>query len=315
MINSPVLRIGTRQSSLAMAQSTWVANQLESQSECRVELVKITTSGDEHAAPTASPVATGIFTREIQRALLDRRVDIAVHSLKDLPTETVAGLELAAVPPRAAVADILVTRDGLTLNQLPDEATIGTSSLRRGAQLLHLRPDLQVREIRGNIDTRLRKLDQGDYDAIVLAQAGLDRQGITDHLHVSFTPDDMLPAPAQGALGLEVRQGDASTRSFVDRLNDSQTQQAVTAERAMLSALHGGCRAPVAAFSFLTPRGDLELTGAVISLDGRHKLVARSVGDTQRPSELGLSVAAQLVEQGAHELIAAARDVGDSSAE
>jgi len=306
MAGDQCLRIGTRQSALAIAQSSWVASELQLR-HIDVELVKLTTSGDEHVRSPKSPVGTGVYTREIQQALLDGAIDLAVHSLKDLPTEIVPGLSLAAVPRRATVEDILITLQESTLDQLPSGSRIGTSSLRRSAQILHLRRDVRVEPIRGNVDTRLRKLDQGDYDAIVLARAGLERLGLLERIHCLFPTDQLLPAPGQGALGLEIRKDDDATAELLSILDHVPTRHCVTAERSMLSELHGGCRAPVAGWAHAVSATELELAGAVISIDGQRKLVASSVDLATSSVELGRSVAALLADQGAHGLIEESR--------
>ena len=208
------LRIGTRASPLAQWQTNWVAAELR-QHGLSVELVNITTSGDEQQTAAGPIAGTGVFTKEIQRELLAGRIDLAVHSLKDLPTDTVPGLVLAAVPERAAVADVLVSDRFDSIESLPPGAVVGTGSLRRRAQLLHHRNDLEMRDIRGNVDTRLRKLREGHYEAIILAQAGLNRLDFTDRITQVLPLDMMLPAVGQGALGIECRDDDATTRAVL----------------------------------------------------------------------------------------------------
>ena len=224
--NKP-LRIGTRGSKLARWQADWVAAEL-SRLGTSVEIVEISTQGDrEQAGPLSSLGGEGVFTKEIQRALLANEVDLAVHSLKDLPTEPVAGLVLGAVPTRASTADALVSNAFASLDELPQGARIGTGSPRRQAQLLHRRPDLQVLGIRGNVDTRLRKLDDGEYNAIILAEAGLQRLGLADRIAQSLTPDIMLPAVGQGALGIECRDDDPITKTALQNLDDQASRFAV----------------------------------------------------------------------------------------
>ena len=270
-----------------------------------VELTPIATSGDRHRGPVQD-IGQGVFTKELQRALLENRIDLAVHSLKDLPTDTPAELILAAVPQRAPCGDVLVSPEWKILDRLPTGATVGTSSMRRRSQLSHIRPDLQMKDIRGNIDTRLRKLDQGEYQALVLAEAGLTRlgfaAGITEVLPMSI----MLPAVGQGALALETRRDDSTTRAAVAPLDHPATHQAVLAERAMLSALHGGCLAPIAAWGRLE-NGRLTLTGRALSPDGRRKIEVTEDADSQDSVDLGRRVAEQLLERGAGELISLAR--------
>ena len=298
------LRLGTRGSALARWQADWVAEEL-SRRGVEVERVPISTSGDRQQGPISTLGGTGLFTKEIQRALLDRRIDLAVHSLKDLPTEEVPGLCLAAVPRRAPVWDVLVSRDGLTLDQLPRGATLGTSSLRRQAQLRHARPDLQPREIRGNVDTRLRKLREGQYEALVLAQAGLVRLGLQAQITQVFAAAILLPAVGQGALGLETRVDDRPARQAVEQLNDAESFQAVIAERAMLAALRGGCLAPIAAWGRIDS-ARLVLTGRVLSADGAEQREV-TLDSPPAAAALGQAVAQRLLEQGAGQLIAVAR--------
>lgn len=241
--------------------------------------------------------------------MLAGRVDLAVHSLKDLPTDVAAGLCLAAVPQRASVADALLSDKYRTLDQLPPGATVGTGSLRRRAQLLHARPDLQIRDIRGNVDTRLRKLHGGQVDAVVLAEAGLERLGLADQIAQRLPPAIMLPAVGQGALALEVRRDDRRTRQLVQALDHPASHAAVAAERAMLAALHGGCLAPVAAWGrFDQDRPDLLiLTGRVLSPDGLQKIEATRSAPPAEAEQLGLRVADDLLAQGAAALIESAR--------
>jgi hydroxymethylbilane synthase len=299
------LRIGTRGSPLARWQAEWVAAQLQ-QLGFEIELVPIVTAGDRQQAPLDTVGGRGLFTKEIQRALLEGQIDLAVHSLKDLPTDEIPGLSLAAVPPRASIHDVLVCSRYASLEALPAGATVGTGSLRRRAQLLHVRPDLEMQDIRGNVDTRLRKLQQGDFDAVVLAEAGLQRLGLAQHIAEVLPTDIMLPAVGQGALGLESRADDTAVRQTVAPLNHAETHAAVRAERAMLAALEGGCLAPIAAWG---RREDdrLWLTGRVVGADGRQRLEATSSTAAGDAVELGRDVAAALLAQGAGKLVQAAR--------
>ena len=272
-----------------------------------IELIHITTSGDQQQAAGGPVKGTGIFTKEIQRELLDGRIDLAVHSLKDLPTEVVPGLALTAVPERAPVADALVSVRFDSLDFLPPGAVVGTGSLRRRAQLLNHRDDLEMREIRGNVDTRLRKLREGQYEAIILAQAGLDRLGLTQHITHILPLGLMLPAVGQGALGIEARADDAAARAALACLDHLPTHAAVKAERAMLAALHGGCMAPIAAWGRFDG-GQLLLTGRVLDPAGTRKLEAELPGTAEEAETLGRSVADVLLQQGAAELIAECRN-------
>src|SRR2546423_9836412 len=246
--------IGSRGSKLALWQANWVQAQLTAlrpEANVRIEIFK--TSGDVmRDVPLAVSGGKGAFTKELEEALLDRRIDIAVHSLKDLPTILPDGLVISAITERADPHDALVLRadasqTDATLRSLPEGAIVGTSSLRRQAQLRFLRPDVQIRDVRGNVDTRLRKLDEGQYDALILASAGLRRLGFAARISASVSPDVMLPAVGQGALGIETRAADADTNTLIELLDDAPTRAACTAERALLRALGGGCQVPIAA--------------------------------------------------------------------
>lgn len=309
------LRIGTRASKLARWQSDWVAAEL-TKLGAQVEIVEITTRGDvEQLGPVGSIGTQGVFTKEIQAAVLSGDVDLAVHSLKDLPTEQVPGLVLAATPPRENVADALVTNMAASLAELPAGARIGTGSLRRRAQILHLRPDLHVAGIRGNVDTRLRKLDNGEFDAIILAAAGLTRLGWAPRITEYLKPPQMLPAPGQGSLALECRADDLAAQAVVGRLNDPATRLGIVAERAVLAALHGGCSAPIAAWGRLDG-ALLQIDGLVASLDGREVVRSSLAVDVsledasaavRLAEEVGNAVADELRQLGAEEIILAAR--------
>jgi hydroxymethylbilane synthase len=282
-----------------------VAEQLRAQG-VEVELVLITTSGDRRFDTLATFGGQGIFTKEIQQALIDSHIDVAVHSLKDLPTDQPPELCLAAVPERAACGDVLVSPKFGTLDKLPQNATVGTSSHRRQAQLLNFRPDLEITEIRGNVDTRLKKVHAGDYDAIVLAEAGITRLGLTAEITQRLPFELILPAVGQGALAIETRQNDDAVRTTVAVLDHRPTHAAVLAERTMLAALRGGCLAPVAAWGRLED-SQLLLTGRVISLDGCIQLEAQSTATPSDPLALGRRVADDLLDQGAAEVIESAR--------
>jgi len=307
MPSSSSLRLGTRASALARWQAEWVGARLK-QLGVEVMLVPVTTRGDrDQRGAVAAIGGQGVFTKEIQHALLDDRIDLAVHSLKDLPTLPVAGLSLAAVPERAPPGDVLVGRQHATLDELPEGAVVGTGSLRRRAQMLHARPDLRMGDVRGNVDTRLRKLDAGDYDAVVLAEAGLQRLGLAERITQRLFPAILLPAVGQGALGLETRTDDEATRSVVGQLDHGPTHAAVVAERAMLAALEGGCLAPIAAWG--RAEGDrLALTGRVLHPNGTRKIEATLDGPLDDAPQLGHRIAEALTAQGAAELIRAARE-------
>lgn len=300
------IRIGTRASALARWQAEWVSAELERRGTS-AELIFIKTGGDGTTTPIAAAGEQGLFTKEIQRALLDSRVDLAVHSLKDLPTDAINGLTLAAVPQREATRDALISNHFQNLNELPQGARIGTGSRRRQSQLLHARPDLNVLDIRGNVDTRLKKLDDGEYDAIILAEAGLKRLGLGDRITQLLPIDVMLPAIGQGALGLETRADDEATIAAVRQFDHPDSHAAVIAERAMLATLRGGCLAPVGAHGRID-NATLHLDGVVLSVDGSQRIFAADSAVPTEAESLGGSVAKQLLEQGAASLIERARN-------
>lgn len=305
------LRLGTRASALARWQAEWVAARLEGLG-VEVELVPIATSGDrQQRGPIRTVGGQGIFTKEIQRALMDDRIDLAVHSLKDLPTLQPAGLCLAAVPERAPAGDVLVCPERASgqhgsLESLAERAVVGTGSLRRRSQLLHVRPDLRAKDIRGNVETRLRKLDAGNYDALVLAEAGLRRLGLAGRITQVLPYSVILPAVGQGALGLETRSDDRAARAASERLDHPPTHAAVLAERAMLATLQGGCLAAIAAWGRVEDQV-LVLSGRVLSPDGAQRIETTLSGDPAAAEQLGGQVAEELIAQGAAELIQAAR--------
>lgn len=309
MMSDAVLRVGTRASALARWQAEWVAAQLAQLGQA-TQLVPISTRGDrEQSGPIAAiSGGDGVFTKELQRALLADEIDVAVHSLKDLPTAPVEGLALAAVPARGPIGDLLVLRSGTSIDDLPPGAVVGTGSLRRRAQLLNRRADLQMADVRGNVDTRLRKLSEGQFDALCLAEAGLHRLGIAGLATYLMPREWMLPAVGQGALGIEIRSGDSTTLRAVIQLDDRATHASVLAERSFLSSVSGGCLAPVGAWGRLA--GDaqtLRLEAAVLSVDGQQRLVADRTAPIDAPTTLGRQVAEELLASGAGELLAEAR--------
>ncbi len=299
------LVIGTRGSKLAMWQAQWIEQRLEAlDTPTRIQIIK--TTGDKITDVALAKVGSktglkGVFTKEIEEALLDGRIDIAVHSLKDLPTEIDSRLAIAAIPERADPRDALV---GKKLDELEEGTRVGTSSLRRAAQLRRLRPDVQVEDIRGNVDTRLRKLDEGQYDAVLLSAAGLERLEWLDRAAEILEPSVMCPAIGQGALAVQVRAGDTATRKLVSSLNDPATQTAVAAERALLAALGGGCQVPLGGHARLN-EGRLTLSAIVVSPDGTESVASTVEGDANEPEALGRKAAANLRRQGASEIIAA----------
>ncbi len=299
------LIIGSRGSKLALTQAQLVKTALEALQPAlsvRIEIIK--TSGDGNTDPLALIGGKGVFTKELEDALLGQRVDLAVHSLKDLPTIVPLGLVLAAICKREDPRDALVLRQGQTasLRTLPPGATVGTSSPRRLAQLKHLRPDLVVDELRGNVDTRLRKLDEGQYDALVLACAGLRRIGLEARISAALPPGDMLPAVGQGALGVETRSDDADTLEIVAALDHKFTRLACMAERALLCSLGGGCQLPIAAYAVVREKR-IRLDGLVASRDGSRVVRDRVSGALDVAEELGALLGEQLLTQGAAELL------------
>ena len=293
-----MLVIGSRGSQLALWQANYIRDRLAARGmETRIEIVK--TTGDRILdSPLHQLGGKGLFTKEIEDALLEGRVDLAVHSMKDLPTELPIGLTIAAIPQRADPRDAMV---GGKLRDLKPGAVVGTSSLRRIAQLRRLRPDLDIRSIRGNVDTRIGKVEKGEYDAIVLAAAGLQRLGWGEIISEIFRPDVMCPAVAQGALAIETRTEGRGFDACV-ALDDPWTRLPVTAERAMLGGLGGGCQVPIGAFATLEDT-ELFLTGAVFSPDGARMIRYTATGDCTKPSELGRSVAGVLLERGAQAVL------------
>jgi hydroxymethylbilane synthase len=308
-VSRATLRIATRASRLALWQAQFVADRLHAiEPDLDVQLVHVTTTGDQVAsAPLAGLGGVGVFTREIQQAVLDQGADIAVHSLKDLPTVPVPGIQLAAVPLRASPWDALVmpresSQPCAELRDLPRAARIGTGSLRRRAQVLHVRPDLQFLDVRGNVDTRLRKLDEGSYDALILAEAGLDRLGLSERVSVRLMPPDVFPAVGQGALGLECRSEDQQTADLLAKLADIPTFAAVRAERQVLNRLCAGCHAPVGVAVTINANA-MSLEAVVLSRDGGQRLYSQRSGQLAQSLALGETVADDLLRQGAAPLI------------
>ncbi len=313
-----LIRLGTRQSALALWQAEFISDALRTLGH-QVHLVKITTSGDISTTPLGESGGQGVFTKEIQRALLDNRCDLAVHSLKDLPTEVIPELTLAAVPPREDTADCLLSK-GMHLADLPLGSSIGTGSPRRKASLLHVRPDLKVKDIRGNVDTRLRKLDESQYDAIILAFAGLNRLGLQARITQKFAMDEMLPAVGQAALGLETRSDDRLTIEAVTQLDDRTTHAAVIAERSLLRSMRAGCLAPLACNAAVHDQS-IQIWARVFSPDGKKRIEVKhsidhslEIAGLEHKKELyiladhlGREAANLLAEQGATELIDQAR--------
>jgi hydroxymethylbilane synthase len=304
-----LIRIGTRGSLLATTQAGTVRDALIARGHA-AELVIISTEGDRSSAPIAD-IGVGVFTAELREAIADGRVDAAVHSYKDLPTAQDPRFVVAAIPPREDPRDALVARDGLVLGELPTGSVIGTSSVRRAAQCKALGLGLEIRPLRGNLDTRLNRVSSGDLDAVVVARAGLARIGRLDVVTETLEPVQMLPAPAQGALAVECRAGDAELIELLAELDHADTRAAVTAERVLLAELEAGCSAPVGAIAEVVESIDedgnvfdeLSLRACVAALDGSDVIRASGIGTPERARELGLSVAAELFELGARELL------------
>jgi len=296
------LRIGTRASALAKTQSGTVAAAIADRLGCEVELVEITTEGDVTTAPLASLGGVGVFVSALREALLRDEIDVAVHSLKDLPTYSHEGIFLAAIPPREDPRDVVVARDGLTLGELPVGSRVGTGSVRRAAQLHALGMGLEVVDIRGNVDTRIRKVADGEYDAVILARAGLSRLGRLDEATEVLDPIQMLPAPGQGALAVECRADLVDTLAVLD---DPHTRAQVTAERAVLSTLEAGCSAPVGALAEIAESEDGEelwIRAVVLSADGALAVRKSLSGKPADAEAIGRRLATDMLEDGANEL-------------
>ena len=301
--------IGTRGSKLALWQAGWVRDQLTARGH-EVEIKVIKTAGDKLPNESLTQSGTkGLFIKEIEEALGAGAIDLAVHSLKDLPTEQPPGLRVAAVPSRADARDVLISSGARPLAALPSGSRVGTGSLRRQSQLRALRGDLEAVPVRGNVDTRLKKLERGEYDALILAAAGLKRLGLSERVTQYFTVSEMCPAVGQGALAIETRAGDERIVEAVMPLDDPSSRQAVRAERAMLRCLGGGCQAPIAAYASSADE-KLELLGVVAALDGSRIVRATTATPADDPESLGAIVARELLKQGAGEILRSATGSG-----
>lgn len=299
-----LIRIGTRGSPLAVWQAEWVRSRLLAlHPQYKAELVKIKTTGDKITdVPLARVGGKGLFVKEIETALLDGRIDLAVHSMKDMPAEIPLGLLIGAVPKRENPLDVLISRNGHAFEDLPKEARLGSSSLRRGAQVLHLRPDVTVHPLRGNLDTRIRKLETENLDAIIVAAAGVKRLGLEARITEYLPEQIMLPAIGQGALTIEMREDDESTRRLIAPLDHRETRLAVESERAFLRRLEGGCQVPIAA-SAKVIEDRLELTGLVAEVDGSVLLRESTTGPVNQHEKLGVELANHLLEKGGREIL------------
>jgi hydroxymethylbilane synthase len=300
-VNAATLRLGSRRSPMAIAQSRQVADMITERTGRQVEIVGVTTLGDVSRAQLTQIGGTGVFVSALREALLSGEVDLAVHSLKDLPTGPAAGIVLAAVPPRDDPRDALVARDGAKLADLPAGARIGTGSPRRAAQLLGLRADLRCVPIRGNANTRVGKVEDGELDGVVLACAGLVRIGFVSAITQVFEPEEILPAPGQGALAVECRADERELAALLEAVTDQASMAAVTAERSLLEALEAGCSAPVGAYA--AGLEHLQMRAAVMSTDGSRVLRARGAGPGADAGQLGRALAAELLQSGAGDLI------------
>lgn len=304
------LRIGTRGSQLALWQAHWVKSELEKEHKgLTVELEIIKTTGDKITdVPLAQVGGKGLFVKEIEEALLDDRVHLAVHSMKDVPTEFPEGLSLRCITEREDPRDALLTTDGSKIADLKQGARIGTSSLRRSSQLFKKRPDFEICQLRGNLDTRIRKLEEGQFDAIILASAGLRRLGWADKISEYIDPEFMIPAIGQGALGIESKTANDEVNAMIDFFNHDNTSIAVKAERACLKRLEGGCQVPIAAFGTIEG-GILTMNGLVASVDGKNIITANASGPVKDCEALGIKLAEDLLSQGGDAIL---REVYDN---
>ena len=312
------IRIGTRGSALALWQANHIKERLKQLHGVEAELIRIRTSGDHFQTASVAQIGAemgtkGVFIKELEDALLAGEVDLAVHSMKDVPTETPAGLAFPALTKREDPRDCLIAAKGHALKDLPWGARIGTSSLRRQAQLRHHRADIEVLELRGNVDTRMRKVAAGEFDAIILAVAGVTRLGALDKVTEIIPTEIMLPAVGQGALGIETREDDAETAKLVAALNDAETRACVTAERALLHELEGGCQVPLGAWGRLE-KGVLRLEACLLSPDGKECLRGESIGEDDDAEEIGKRLGKILRDDGAERILGlAGRSVGGSA--
>ena len=293
------VRIGTRGSLLAKWQAEYVRKRIFQATGVETEIVIIKTTGDAMQQASFSQIGgKGVFIKELEEALLEEQIDLAVHSVKDIPTDIPSRLCVPAVCRRDDVRDALVSGKGEPLAKLRQGARVGTSSLRRQSQLRHIRPDLDLRELRGNIDTRLRKVESGEYEAIVLAKAGLDRLGISGRISEILSPDVCMPAVGQGAIAVQARLKDAELSDALAPLDDNETRQSIVAERALLGALQGGCQVPLGAWARFE-RNELVMDSVVCSPEGSNYIRQRATGPTDQPRELGQRLAQLLIDSGA----------------
>lgn len=302
--------IGTRGSKLALWQASYIAGQLKDKAKIESELKIIKTKGDKILDVALAKVGDkGLFVKEIENELLAGNIDIAVHSMKDLPTEIPEGLKIAASSPREDCRDAMVSLEYKKLEDLPAGSVIGSSSLRRRAQVLARRPDLVAKDIRGNVDTRLKKLEEGEYQAIIMAVAGLKRLEATEHMKQIFTEDEMLPAVGQGAVAIEARSDDKEVLDMLSLINDEKTLAEVTAERALMKELEGGCQVPIGALA-KSKNGEFELSAVVSSLDGKEVVSGRLSAKIEEAEQAGIKLAKELQDKGADKILAKIRESG-----
>jgi len=303
-MTNQVLRIATRKSPLALWQAEFVKSELQREHpQLQIELLPMSTRGDKILdSPLAKIGGKGLFIKELEVALLEKRADIAVHSMKDVPMEFPQGLGLAVICKREDYRDAFVSSQHASFSDLPEGAVVGSSSLRRQCQLRSVRPDIKIRDLRGNVNTRLSKLDNGDFDAIILAAAGLIRLGLEHRIREYLDTSLCLPAGGQGAIGIECRVDDSATRMLLASLNHESSELCVKAERAMNARLNGGCQVPIACLASLDS-GVLKLRGLVGAPDGNQILNSENSGDAQSPEQLGEAVAEHLLQQGAQQIL------------
>jgi len=296
--------IGSRGSQLALWQANWVKSKLEYfHSNLDINIRVITTSGDKiQDVPLAKIGGKGLFVKEIEEALMAKEIDLAVHSMKDVPMELPAELVVSVITKRESPLDALISKSGDTLANLPQGASIGTSSLRRSSQLLKYRVDFEIHPLRGNVDTRLRKVKEGQYDAIILASAGLNRLGWASNITEEISDEVLLPAMGQGALGIETRVDDATTYDFISALNHEQTNHEVTAERALVGRLDGGCQVPIGAYAKIEDNL-ITLKGLVASLDGEIIYRSKNIGPVNDAINIGQDLGSELLKMGANEIL------------
>lgn len=298
------IKVGTRGSLLALTQTNLVIDRLkELNPDTDFEVIKITTKGDRILDKTLSKIGgKGLFIKEIETALTEREIDIAIHSMKDMPSVMPEGFELGAITMRADVRDALVTKGGVSFEDLPKGAVIGTSSLRRGAQILSLRPDLVIKPIRGNVGTRMSKIETENLDGVILAAAGLDRLDLGNEINYYFNEDDMVPAVGQGALGIEIREGDKEVLEVIGKLAEENTTLCVEAEREFMRMLNGGCHVPIGAIATID-KDELKITAMVATCDGSKVIKASEAGPKENYLELARTVSMAIIDQGGKEIL------------